>query len=167
MPPNSQRRPWLFPIALDRVLEFMLGNPRRQPTADEYYHYATYYGAFIAGSAVELHKLLAAACVSTDGMTPAFGQRLEAIVQSMETIGDGHRFRLAYLCKHWDAQMHHGDTFALDVVREHYLRPGTKNLGSPMFTELLLELYKDHVCDDAIIARAVKPPACKRFGGAL
>eukprot|EP00873_Tetraselmis_striata_P019150 jgi/Tetstr1/439414/TSEL_027848.t1 len=41
---------------------------------------------------------MAAACV-TDGITPAFGQWLEAIVQSMEAIDDGHRFRLAYLRK--------------------------------------------------------------------
>eukprot|EP00873_Tetraselmis_striata_P034030 jgi/Tetstr1/454294/TSEL_041213.t1 len=54
--------------------------------------------AFIAGSAVELRMLLAAACV-TDGITHAFGQRLEPIVHSMEAIDDKHRFRLAYLRK--------------------------------------------------------------------
>eukprot|EP00873_Tetraselmis_striata_P009346 jgi/Tetstr1/429610/TSEL_019508.t1 len=62
----------------------------------EYYH-AACYGAFIAGSPIELrNKLLAAACV-TEGISPAFGQRLDAIVHSMEAIDDGHRFRLAYL----------------------------------------------------------------------
>eukprot|EP00873_Tetraselmis_striata_P005186 jgi/Tetstr1/425450/TSEL_015897.t1 len=55
----------------------------------------------VAGSTIELRKLLAAACV-TEGLTPAIGQRLEAIVHSMEAIDDGHRFRLAYLRKHWD-----------------------------------------------------------------
>eukprot|EP00873_Tetraselmis_striata_P036533 jgi/Tetstr1/456797/TSEL_043471.t1 len=79
--------PELFPIALDRVLEHLVGNPRLQPVADEYYH-AACYGAFIAGSDVELRKLLSAACV-TDGITPAFGQGLEAIVHSMEAIDDG------------------------------------------------------------------------------
>eukprot|EP00873_Tetraselmis_striata_P039102 jgi/Tetstr1/459366/TSEL_000434.t1 len=71
MPPDSLRRPWLFPIAFDRVLEHLLGNPRLRPAADEYYH-AACYGAFIAGSTVELRKLMAAACV-TEGITPAFG----------------------------------------------------------------------------------------------
>eukprot|EP00873_Tetraselmis_striata_P024273 jgi/Tetstr1/444537/TSEL_032414.t2 len=80
----------------------------------EYYH-AAWYGAFIPGSAIELRKLLVAACV-TDGITPAFGRRLEAIVHSMKAVDDGHRFRLAYLRKQWDMQMHHSDTFALDVV---------------------------------------------------
>eukprot|EP00873_Tetraselmis_striata_P003490 jgi/Tetstr1/423754/TSEL_014385.t1 len=136
MPPESPRRHGLFPIALDRVVDYLLGNPRHHPAADEYYH-AACYGDFIAGSAVELRKLLAAACV-TDGITPAFGQRLEAIVHSMEAMDDGHRFRLAYYPrKHWDTQIHHGDTFAIDVVRERYLRPGTENLGSLELTELL------------------------------
>eukprot|EP00873_Tetraselmis_striata_P044037 jgi/Tetstr1/464301/TSEL_009103.t1 len=54
----------------------------------------------------------------------------------MEDVDDGHRrFRLAYLCKHWDTQMHNGDTFAFDVVQEQYLRFGTENMGSPEFTE--------------------------------
>eukprot|EP00873_Tetraselmis_striata_P044335 jgi/Tetstr1/464599/TSEL_009354.t1 len=64
----------------------------------EYYH-AACNGAFFAGSTIELRKLLAAACV-TEGITHAFGQRLEAIVHSMEPIDDGHRFRQAYLRKH-------------------------------------------------------------------
>eukprot|EP00873_Tetraselmis_striata_P024517 jgi/Tetstr1/444781/TSEL_032629.t1 len=51
------------------------------------------------GSTVELRKLLAAAR-GTEGITPAFGQRLEAVVHSMEAIDDGHRFRQAYLRKH-------------------------------------------------------------------
>eukprot|EP00873_Tetraselmis_striata_P038196 jgi/Tetstr1/458460/TSEL_004315.t1 len=129
----------------------------------EYYH-AACYGAFIAGSTIKLRKLLAAACV-TEGITPAFGQRLEAIVHSMEAIDDGHRFRVAYLRKHWDTQMHHGDTFALDVVREHYFRLGTDNHGSPEFSELV-ELYKDRVYD-ANIASAAKTTARQRSGGAL
>eukprot|EP00873_Tetraselmis_striata_P016954 jgi/Tetstr1/437218/TSEL_025948.t1 len=119
MPPDSLRRHGLFPIAPDRVLEYLL----------------------------------------------AFGRRLEAIVHSMEAVDDGHRFRQAYLRKHWDTQMHHGDTFALDVVRERYLRPGTENLGSPEFPELL-ELYKDRVYD-ANIASAATTTARQRFGGAL
>eukprot|EP00873_Tetraselmis_striata_P003289 jgi/Tetstr1/423553/TSEL_014226.t1 len=53
MPPESLRRPELFPIALDRVLEYMLGNPRLQPVADGYFH-AACSGAFIASLAVEL-----------------------------------------------------------------------------------------------------------------
>eukprot|EP00873_Tetraselmis_striata_P042736 jgi/Tetstr1/463000/TSEL_007939.t1 len=155
-PPDSLQRPGFFPIALDRVLEYMLiGNPRLLPAADEYYH-AACYGAFIAGSTIKLRKLLAAACV-TEGITPAFGQRLEAIVHSMEAIDDGHRFRVAYLRKHWDTQMHHGDTFGLDVVREHYFRLGTDNHGSPEFSELV-ELYKDRVYD-ANIASAAKTTA--------
>eukprot|EP00873_Tetraselmis_striata_P041650 jgi/Tetstr1/461914/TSEL_006992.t1 len=133
------------------------GNESR---ADEYYH-ATCCGAFIAGSTVELRKLMAAACV-TEGITPAFGQWLEAIVHRMHAIDDGHRFRLAYLRKHWDTQMHHGDTFALDVVRERYLRSGTENMRSPEFSELL-ELCKDRIYD-ANIASAAKthrPPALR------
>eukprot|EP00873_Tetraselmis_striata_P008554 jgi/Tetstr1/428818/TSEL_018805.t1 len=43
-------------------------------------------------------------------ITAAFGQRLEAIVHNMEAIDDGHRFRLAFLRKHRDTQMHHGYT---------------------------------------------------------
>eukprot|EP00873_Tetraselmis_striata_P045945 jgi/Tetstr1/466209/TSEL_010767.t1 len=54
----------------------------------------------------------------------------------METVDDGHRFRFAYHRKHLDTQMHNGDTFALNVVRERYLRrQGTENMGSPEFTE--------------------------------
>eukprot|EP00873_Tetraselmis_striata_P017922 jgi/Tetstr1/438186/TSEL_026786.t1 len=157
------RRPGLFPIALDCVLEYLLGNPRLQPATNEYYH-AACYGAFIAGSTIELRKLLVAACV-TDGITPAFGQRLEAVVHSMEAIDDGHGFRLAYLRKHLDTQMHHGDNFALDVVRERYFRPGTENTGSPKFSELL-ELYKDRVYDTTI-ASAAKTSARQRFGAAF
>eukprot|EP00873_Tetraselmis_striata_P001967 jgi/Tetstr1/422231/TSEL_013083.t1 len=136
------------------------GNESR---ADEYYH-ATCCGAFIAGSTVELRKLMAAACV-TEGITPAFGQWLEAIVHRMHAIDDGHRFRLTYLRKHWDTQMHHGDTFALDVVRERYLRSGTENMRSPEFSELL-ELCKDRIYD-ANIASAAKTTARQRFGCAL
>eukprot|EP00873_Tetraselmis_striata_P033077 jgi/Tetstr1/453341/TSEL_040332.t1 len=131
MPPDSLRHPGLFPVALDyRVLEYL--------HSDEYYH-AACYGAFIANSAVELPKLRDAACV-TKGITPAFGQRLEAVLHSnTEAIDDGHRFRLAYLRKHYyrDTQMNNGDTFALDVVRKRYLRPGTEKLGSLEFTELI------------------------------
>lgn len=29
---------------------------------------------------------------------------------------------ISYFRRHWDTQMHNGDTFALDVVRESYLR---------------------------------------------
>eukprot|EP00873_Tetraselmis_striata_P007135 jgi/Tetstr1/427399/TSEL_017563.t1 len=114
---------------------------------------------------VEVCKLLAAACV-TDGITPAFGQRLEAIVHSMEAIDDGHRFCMAYLRKHWDTHMHHGDTFALDLVRERYLCPGTENPGHPSELTELLELYKDRVYD-ANIASAAKTTARQRFGGAF
>eukprot|EP00873_Tetraselmis_striata_P038885 jgi/Tetstr1/459149/TSEL_004596.t1 len=89
---------------------------RDRNVPDEYY-LAACYGAFIAGSANEMRKLLAAASV-TDGITPAFRQRLEDIVHIVEVIDDGHRFRMAYLRKHRDTQMHHGDTFALDVHRE-------------------------------------------------
>eukprot|EP00873_Tetraselmis_striata_P034675 jgi/Tetstr1/454939/TSEL_041800.t1 len=87
---------------------------------------------------VELRKLLAAACV-TEGITPVCGQWLEAIVHSMEAINDGHRFRLAYLRKHSDTQMHHGDSFALELDRVY----------------------------DANIASAAKTTARQRFGGAL
>eukprot|EP00873_Tetraselmis_striata_P020253 jgi/Tetstr1/440517/TSEL_028840.t1 len=98
MPPDSLRRPGLFPIALDRVLQYLLGNPRLQPASADEYYIAACYGAFIAGSAVELLEPLTAACVA-DGITPAFGHRLEAVVLSVEAINDGHRFRLAYLRK--------------------------------------------------------------------
>eukprot|EP00873_Tetraselmis_striata_P026779 jgi/Tetstr1/447043/TSEL_003671.t1 len=120
MPPDSLRRPGLFPIALDRVFDYMLGNPRLQPAANGYYH-AACYGAFIACSTIEL--------------------------------------------PHWGTQMPHGDTFALDVVREHYLRLATENLRSPEFSELL-ELHKDRVYD-ANIASAAKTTARQRSGGAL
>eukprot|EP00873_Tetraselmis_striata_P026548 jgi/Tetstr1/446812/TSEL_034292.t1 len=100
MPPKSLRRPGLFPFALDCVLEHLLSNSRLQPAADEYYN-AACYGVLIAGSAIELWKLLAAACCVTNGIMPAFGQRVEAVVHSVEAIDDGHRFRLAYLRKHW------------------------------------------------------------------
>eukprot|EP00873_Tetraselmis_striata_P040454 jgi/Tetstr1/460718/TSEL_005905.t1 len=164
IPLDSPRRPGLFPIAFDRVLEYLLGNPRLQPV-DEYCYHAACYGAFIAGSTIELRsKLPAVACV-TEGTTLAFGRRLEATVHGMEAVDDGHRFRLAYLRKHGGAQMHHGDTVALDVVRERYLHPDTENLGSPEFSELL-ELYEDRVYD-ANIASAAKTAARQRFGGAL
>eukprot|EP00873_Tetraselmis_striata_P034106 jgi/Tetstr1/454370/TSEL_041277.t1 len=121
MPPDSLRRPGLFPITVDRVLELPLGNPRLPPAADKYYHYDACYGGLIAGLAMELLKLLSAACVA-DGITPAFGQRLEAVVRMIEAVDDGHRFRLAQLRKqHWDT--HNGETFALDFVREGYLCP--------------------------------------------
>eukprot|EP00873_Tetraselmis_striata_P045291 jgi/Tetstr1/465555/TSEL_010224.t1 len=81
----------------------------------------------------------------------------------MEAIDDGHRFRLAYLRKHQDTQMLHGDTFALDIVRERYLRPGTENLGS----RELMELYKDRVYDANNIASVAKTTARGRSGGAL
>eukprot|EP00873_Tetraselmis_striata_P042587 jgi/Tetstr1/462851/TSEL_007800.t1 len=64
----------------------------------------------------------------------------------MEAVDDGHRFSLAYSRKHWDMHMHNGDTFSLHVVRERYIRHGTKNMGSPECTEML-ELYKDRVYD--------------------
>eukprot|EP00873_Tetraselmis_striata_P034307 jgi/Tetstr1/454571/TSEL_041466.t1 len=165
MPPDNLRRPELnFPIALDSVLEYLLGNPRLQPAADEYYHAACYMALFIARLlTIKLRKLLAAARV-TDGITPAFGQQLEAVVHTMEAVDDGHLFRLAYLRKLRDTQMHNGDTFALDVVRERYLRPCTKNMGSPEFTELL-ELYNKDCVHDANIASVVKMSARKRFGG--
>eukprot|EP00873_Tetraselmis_striata_P027517 jgi/Tetstr1/447781/TSEL_035111.t1 len=92
------------------------------------------------------------------------GQRLEAIVHSIEAIDDGHRFRLAYLRKHWDTQMHHGDTFALDVARKRYFRPGTEILGSPEFSELL-KLYMDRVYD-ANIASDAKTNASAAPSGA-
>eukprot|EP00873_Tetraselmis_striata_P021313 jgi/Tetstr1/441577/TSEL_029806.t1 len=125
---DSLRRPGLFPISLDRVLiEYLLGNPRLQPAANVEYYHAACYGAFvIAGSAFELRKLVAAACV-TDGITPAFGQRLDAVVHSVEAIDDGHRVRLAYLCKKWDTPMYNGDTFAStssDRCNFNNARPG-------------------------------------------
>eukprot|EP00873_Tetraselmis_striata_P038710 jgi/Tetstr1/458974/TSEL_004445.t1 len=128
MPPDSLRRPGLFPIALDRVVEYLLGNPPRlQPAGDEYCH-AACYGAFIAGSAVQLRMMLAAACV-VDGGAPPFGQRLKAFVYNVEAIDDGHRFRLAYPRKHCDTQMHNGDTVALlDVIRKRYLRPSNSGV---------------------------------------
>eukprot|EP00873_Tetraselmis_striata_P029323 jgi/Tetstr1/449587/TSEL_036674.t1 len=144
------------------MLEYMLGNPRLQPAADENYH-AACYGAFIRLAVVELRKVLAAAC-ATDGITPAFEQRLEAVVHIMEADNDGHQFRLAYLRKRWDTQMHNGDTFALDAVWERYLRHGTtKNLGSPEFTELRA-LYKDRVYNTNI-ASVAKTSARQCFGG--
>eukprot|EP00873_Tetraselmis_striata_P034527 jgi/Tetstr1/454791/TSEL_041671.t1 len=80
----------------------------------------------------------------------------------MEAVDDGHRFRLAYFRKHEDTQMHNGDTFAFDVARERYLRPGTENFGRPEFTDLL-ELYKDRAYD-ANIASTAKTPARHHFG---
>eukprot|EP00873_Tetraselmis_striata_P040524 jgi/Tetstr1/460788/TSEL_005972.t1 len=94
----------------------------------------------------------------TDEIPPAFGQRLETIVHSMEAIDDGHRYRLAHLRKHWDTHMHHDDIFALDVVQERYLRPRTENQGPPEFPELL-ELYKDRVYHANITNAANSPPA--------
>eukprot|EP00873_Tetraselmis_striata_P027758 jgi/Tetstr1/448022/TSEL_035323.t1 len=62
--------------------------------------------------------------------------------------------------------MLHDDTFALDVIRARYFRPGTENMGSsPECTELQ-ELYKDRIYD-ANIASAAKTTARQRFGGAL
>eukprot|EP00873_Tetraselmis_striata_P009710 jgi/Tetstr1/429974/TSEL_019836.t1 len=63
-------------------------------------------------------------------------------------------------------EMHHGDIFALDVVRERYLRPGTENLGSPELTELL-ELYKDRVYVANIASAAKTTARSQRFGGAF
>eukprot|EP00873_Tetraselmis_striata_P001592 jgi/Tetstr1/421856/TSEL_012756.t1 len=82
----------------------------------------------------------------------------------MEAVDDGHRFRLAYLRKHWDTQMHHSDTFGLGVVRERYLRPGTENLGSAEFSELL-DLCKDRV-SDANIASAARTTARRNASAA-
>eukprot|EP00873_Tetraselmis_striata_P003624 jgi/Tetstr1/423888/TSEL_014511.t1 len=63
---------------------------------------------------------------------PAFGQRLEAVVHGMEAVDDGHRFRLAYLRKPWDMQMHNDDDtyFTLHGVGERYLCHGTKNAAT-------------------------------------
>eukprot|EP00873_Tetraselmis_striata_P026549 jgi/Tetstr1/446813/TSEL_034293.t1 len=61
--------------------------------------------------------------------------------------------------------MHNGDTFALDVVRERYLRPGTENRGSMEFTEVL-ELHKGRIYDASIASAAAKTAARERFGGA-
>eukprot|EP00873_Tetraselmis_striata_P039206 jgi/Tetstr1/459470/TSEL_004837.t1 len=101
MPPDSFRRlvssPMPSTVCPSTCLVTLASNRQQMNTS---YH-AACYGAFIAGSTVELRQLLAAACV-TEGITPAFGQRLEAIVHSMEAIDDGHRFRLAYLRKQWD-----------------------------------------------------------------
>eukprot|EP00873_Tetraselmis_striata_P019495 jgi/Tetstr1/439759/TSEL_028173.t1 len=142
MPPDSLRGLGLYPIALDRVLEYLVGNPRIQPAADEYYH-AACYGAFAADLTIELRKLMAAAQSITH---------------------EGHRFRLAYLRKHRDTQMmHNGGTFAFDVVRERYLRPSIESMHSPDFTELL-ELYKGRIYD-ANIASSAKTSARQRFGG--
>eukprot|EP00873_Tetraselmis_striata_P035881 jgi/Tetstr1/456145/TSEL_042914.t1 len=59
--------------------------------------------------------------------------------------------------------MYNEVTFAPDVVRECCLRPGTENIGSPDFTELL-EFYNG--CGyDANIASAAKKSARHRFGG--
>eukprot|EP00873_Tetraselmis_striata_P023527 jgi/Tetstr1/443791/TSEL_031779.t1 len=67
--------------------------------------------------AIEIRKMLAAACVA-NGITPDFGERLEAIVHNMEAVDD-------------------------DVVlRQRYVGFGTENMGSPELTELL-DLYKD------------------------
>eukprot|EP00873_Tetraselmis_striata_P042806 jgi/Tetstr1/463070/TSEL_008005.t1 len=94
----------LFPIVLDGVLEYLVSNPRLQLAEDEYCH-AACYGTFIAGVAVELRKLLEAAFV-TDGITPAFGQRLEAIscgsatsAPAMKTWGSPEFTELLELCK--------------------------------------------------------------------
>eukprot|EP00873_Tetraselmis_striata_P017489 jgi/Tetstr1/437753/TSEL_026407.t1 len=136
MPPDSLRRPGLFPIALDRVLEYLLGNPRLQPTTDEYNH-AACFGGFIAGSTAELRKPLAAACV-IDGIPPAFGQWLEAIVYNNNTEAPSTTASGSVWLFSASTRMHHRDTFALDVVRERYHRPGTtKNPGSPEISELL------------------------------
>eukprot|EP00873_Tetraselmis_striata_P046005 jgi/Tetstr1/466269/TSEL_000949.t1 len=68
----------------------------------------------------------ATACV-TDGVTPAFGQRLEDSGRRppMEAVDDGHRFHLAYLRKQWDTQM-----YLRPRRRAGYLRLGTENLGN-------------------------------------
>eukprot|EP00873_Tetraselmis_striata_P022948 jgi/Tetstr1/443212/TSEL_031252.t1 len=113
MPPDSLHLPGLFPIALNRVLEYLLGNPRLHPAADEYYH-ASCYGAFIADLAVKLRKLLAGACVS-DGITPAFGNRIETVVHSMEAVDDGHRFNNACPARETAASR---TTFAKDVAKD-------------------------------------------------
>eukprot|EP00873_Tetraselmis_striata_P024742 jgi/Tetstr1/445006/TSEL_032814.t1 len=61
---------------------------------------------------------------------------------------------------HGDTQMHNGHTFALDVVRERYLRPCTENLRPFQFIELLVNMYKDRVYD-ANIASAANTSACQ------
>eukprot|EP00873_Tetraselmis_striata_P026575 jgi/Tetstr1/446839/TSEL_034318.t1 len=73
-----------------------------------------------------------AACV-TDGIAPAFGQRFKAIVHTMEAVDDCHRFRLAYLRKHLDTQMHNGDTLALDVVWGATSALAPRTWGRPRF----------------------------------
>eukprot|EP00873_Tetraselmis_striata_P040775 jgi/Tetstr1/461039/TSEL_006189.t1 len=87
---------------------------------------------FIVDFAVEFRKLLAAACV-TDGIAPAFGQRFKAIVYTTEAVDDCHRFRLAYLRKHLDTQMHNGDTLALDVVWGATSAMALRTWGRPRF----------------------------------
>eukprot|EP00873_Tetraselmis_striata_P034573 jgi/Tetstr1/454837/TSEL_041717.t1 len=102
MSPDGMRRPGLFPIALDSMLEYMHGNPRRQLAADEYYHTAC-YAASIAGMAVELRNLLATTYV-TDGITLRMmrsGSASRGVVNIKEAVDDGHQFRLVYrLRKH-------------------------------------------------------------------
>eukprot|EP00873_Tetraselmis_striata_P025438 jgi/Tetstr1/445702/TSEL_003501.t1 len=60
-------------------------------------------------------------------------------------------------------QMHNGDTLALEVVRERYLRDVTENMGSTELTELM-EPYKDPVYD-ANITSGAKTTAQQCFGG--
>eukprot|EP00873_Tetraselmis_striata_P005453 jgi/Tetstr1/425717/TSEL_016137.t1 len=72
---------------LIHVLGYLLGSPRLQAAADEYYH-AACYGAFVANLATELRELLAAAYVAGE-ITHASGQRLEAVVHIMKTVNDG------------------------------------------------------------------------------
>eukprot|EP00873_Tetraselmis_striata_P040625 jgi/Tetstr1/460889/TSEL_006046.t1 len=137
---STERRPRLFPIPLDSVLEYMIGNSRLQPVADEY---AACCGTFIAGMAIELRKLRRAAPTGLAGVrTAARGRRLQH-------GGRRRRSSIPVSClrkRYQDTQMHNGDTFALDVERERYLRAGTENMRSLEITELL-GLYKDHVYD--------------------
>eukprot|EP00873_Tetraselmis_striata_P018306 jgi/Tetstr1/438570/TSEL_027121.t1 len=90
-----------------------------QNVPDEYYHDACEGRGVYRQLGHQVAE--AARCgLRHDGITPAFAQRLEAVENSMEAVDDGHRFRLAYLRKHWDTQMHNGDAFTLDVVQESY-----------------------------------------------
>eukprot|EP00873_Tetraselmis_striata_P029755 jgi/Tetstr1/450019/TSEL_037066.t1 len=82
----------------------------------------------------------------------------------MEAVDDCHRFRLAYLRKHRDMQLHHGDPLRSTSYGNVTSAPTPRTWGRPSFRAT--GAHKDRVYD-VNIASAAKTTARQRFGGAL
>eukprot|EP00873_Tetraselmis_striata_P020384 jgi/Tetstr1/440648/TSEL_028958.t1 len=103
--------------------------------------------AFIAGSAVKLRKLLAAAFIA-HGSTPAFGQRLEAAIHSMEAVDDAHR--------NHDNFKNAGPGCEAAAPRATFAKDAAKDTGT---SKAKVEaLVADKPNDDGVLRRVVPRP---------